>query len=185
MIFNQHPELEGEHAFLSPSQYHWTNYDDDKLVQKYSRAMAAARGTDLHDFAQKAITLGRRQPKNKDVLNLYINDAIGFKMTPEVLLYYSDLCFGTADAIGFRKNFLRIHDYKSGVTQTKMRQLEIYAALFCLEYEHNPHDLGGIELRIYQEPEVVVSVPEPNDILEIANVIIDSDKRVNELGLEE
>ena len=50
------------------------------------------------------------------------------KMTPEQILYYSDNCFGTADAILFRNNFLRIHDLKTGKIPAHMEQLEIYAS---------------------------------------------------------
>ena len=30
MDFNQHKELEGLHAFLGASKYHWINYSEDK-----------------------------------------------------------------------------------------------------------------------------------------------------------
>ena len=29
----------------------------------------------------------------------YVNDGVGFKLTPEQILYYSPYCYGTADAI--------------------------------------------------------------------------------------
>ena len=63
----------------------------------------------------------------------------------------------------FRKNFLRIHDLKTGVTQTSMHQLEVYAALFCLEYNFKPENIK-IELRLYQSEQVIVHVPPPEDI---------------------
>ena len=31
MIFNRHDELEGLHAFLSASNYHWINYSEEKV----------------------------------------------------------------------------------------------------------------------------------------------------------
>ena len=149
MNFKKHSSLEGKHAFLGASKYHWINYDDDKLIESYSKFQATLNGTILHDFACQCITLGQKLPKSQKTLNMYVNDAIGFKMKPEQVLYYSDNCFGTADAIVFRNNLLRIHDLKTGVTRAHMEQLEIYAALFCLEYNKKPSDID-MELSIYQ-----------------------------------
>ena len=42
MKFNDHSRLEGAHAFLSASKYHWVNYDDAKLIESYRTAQAAA-----------------------------------------------------------------------------------------------------------------------------------------------
>lgn len=183
MNFNKHSYLEGKHAFLSASNYHWTNYDEDKLTARYLVAMAAQRGTELHEFACKAINLGVRLPKSNKTLNMYVNDAIGFKMQTEQILYYSENCFGTADAISFRKNFLRIHDFKSGVTPASPRQLEVYAALFCLEYGVKPSEIE-IELRLYQSDEVVVHIPEEEVISGIMNKIIFFDKKIEQLKIE-
>lgn len=63
-------------------------------------------------------------------MNMYVNDAISFRMVPEQILFYSENCFGTADTIVFRNGTLRIHDLKTGVVPAHMEQLEIYAALF-------------------------------------------------------
>lgn len=183
MNFNTHSNLEGLHAFLSPSNYHWLNYDKEKLIRTRENFEAAKRGTRLHAFACECISLGQKLPKSTKTLNMYVNDAIGYKMTPEQILYFSDNCFGTADAISFKKNFLRIHDYKSGTTPASMKQLEIYASLFCLEYSYNPKDIG-MELRIYQSDEVLCHNPEPDDILEICDKIIYSDKILNEMEVE-
>ena len=57
MNFNKHSELVGQHAFLGASNYHWLNYDDDKLIQTYLNALAVQRGTKLHDYACLAIKL--------------------------------------------------------------------------------------------------------------------------------
>ena len=133
MNFNNHSNLEGMHAFLGASKYHWVNYSDEKLVSTYQKHLATLKGTELHDFAARCIKLGQKLPKSKKTLNNYVNDAIGFKMTPEQVLFYSVNCFGTADAISFRNGVLRIHDLKTGVTPAHMEQLMIYAALFCLE----------------------------------------------------
>ena len=111
---------------------------------------------------------------------MYVNDAIGFKMRPEQILYYSDNCFGTADAIIFKKNFLRIHDLKTGVTPASLHQLEIYTALFCLEYEIKPGDIE-IELRIYQNDDILVGNPTKEDIMPIMNKIIIFDRIIEKI----
>lgn len=183
MIFNEHSELVGQHAFLSPSKYHWINYDDEKLDRVFTARMASARGSALHDFALRAIHLGVKLPKSNKTLHLYVNDAIGYRMKPEQVLYFSPNAFGTADAISFRKNKLRIHDLKTGVLTCSMHQLEVYAALFCLEYRYKPVDIN-IELRIYQNNEVNIYEPEPGDILKIMDKIVAFDKRINVLRLE-
>lgn len=180
MNFNTHYNLEGQHAFLGASKYHWINYDGEKLESTYLKWLAVQRGTELHEFAAEAIRLGIKLPKTTKTLNMYVNDAIGYKLTPEQPLFYSENCFGTADAIGFDKGKLRIHDLKTGVSPTHVHQLEIYAALFCLEYHMQPQDIE-IELRIYQDDEVRVYEPEPDDILHIMDKIIDFDKRIERL----
>lgn len=183
MNFNKHYSLEGKHAFLGASKYHWINYDADKLVDSYTKFQATLNGTILHDFACQCITLGQKLPKSQKTLNMYVNDAIGFKMKPEQVLYYSDNCFGTADAIIFRNNLLRIHDLKTGVTRTHMEQLEIYAALFCLEYNKKPSDID-MELRIYQNNEIIVHNPTVEDILPIMDKIITFDKIIDKMKIE-
>ena len=37
MIFNKHSALEGQHAFLGASKYHWINYDESKVAESYSK----------------------------------------------------------------------------------------------------------------------------------------------------
>ena len=180
MHWNEHWDLEGRHAFLSPSQYHWVNYSLEKLDDRYSSAMAKERGTRLHALASECIKLGVRLVHNKNALNMFVNDAIGFKMESEQPLYYSDFCFGTADAISFRRNQLRIHDLKTGQTPTSMSQLEIYAALFCLEYGYSPFDIG-IVLRIYQGTEIAEKEPEPEAIKELMDKIVQFDAHLTEL----
>lgn len=105
---------------------------------------------------------------------MYINDAIGFRMEPEVVLKYSLNCFGTADAICFRNKTLRIHDLKTGETPAKMDQLMIYAALYYLEYGVNPNNIRTI-LRIYQFNDFVEYEPEPEEIKQIMDIIIEFD----------
>lgn len=183
MLFKTHSHLVGSHAFLSASKYHWINYDDEKLARTFTTAMAARRGTELHEFAHEAIRLGIKLPRSKKTLNLYVNDAIGFRMTPEQVLYYSDNCFGTADAIAFRNNMLRIHDLKTGVSPTSEHQLEVYAAIFCLEYKFKPFDID-MEFRIYQNDEVRVYEGDPDVVTHIMDKIVVFDKQINAMRLE-
>ena len=135
---------------------------------------AAERGTKLHEWAKSTIDLGIKQPKSKKTIYQYVNDAIGFKMDTEVVLFYSERFFGTADAISFRNNVLRIHDLKTGKSPVHMEQLMIYAALFCLEYKYKPKDIE-IELRIYQNDEVLYHKPEVDEIVPIMDKIIHLD----------
>ena len=184
MNFNKHSNYEGQHAFLSASKYHWINYTEEKVMDAYSKFLASQRGTELHAFAAQCIKLGQRLPKSRKTLNQYVNDAIGFKMIPEQILYYSPNCFGTADAIAFRNNFLRIHDLKTGETPTHMEQLMVYAALFCLEYRYKPIDIQ-MELRIYQNDEVVTFYPAVADIVPIIDKIVTFDKLIERIKEDE
>jgi len=179
--FHDHSKLQGQHAFLSASSYHWLNYDEEKLTERFLRAQAVQRGTELHDLACRLITLRIKMPRNHQTLNQYVNDALGFDMTPEQILYYSPNCFGTADTICFRDGFLRIHDLKTGEGRVSMKQLMIYAALFCLEYLYEPKDLKGIELRIYQNDDVMIENPDPAEIRVVMDTIVAFDKQLNEL----
>ena len=184
MLFNNHKDLEGSHAFLGASKYHWINYDPEKLAATYKNYLATLKGTELHDFAAKAINLGVKLPKAKKTLNMYVNDAIGYSMTPEQALYYSPNCFGTADSISFRNNFLRIHDLKTGETPAHIEQLMIYAALFCLEYKVKPGEIK-FELRIYQFDDIMICNPTAEDILPIMDKIISFDKIINDINIRE
>lgn len=184
MNFNNHFRLEGQHAFLSASKYHWINYDEEKIENAYYKYLATAHGTRLHEFACECIKLGIKLPKTRKTLNMYVNDAIGYRMTTEQMLYYSDNCFGTADSISFRQNLLRIHDLKTGETPASMKQLEVYTALFCLEYKTDPNDIG-IELRLYQSNEALIHEPSPDDILRIMDKIITFDKHIEKLKIGE
>lgn len=184
MIFNDHHKLVGQHAFLSASQNSWLNYDADKLILRYKNAQAAARGTELHEFAATCIRLKQKLPRSKKTLNAYVNDAIGFGMTPEQVLFYSQNCFGTADTICFNNDILRIHDLKTGVTPAHMEQLFVYDALFCLEYNKNPRDIQMIN-RIYQFDDCIEALPEYDDIMPICDTIMEFDKILSKLQLEE
>lgn len=184
MNFNKHFNLEGRHAFLSASKYNWINYDEDRLLSFYENYLAKEKGTRLHAFAKECILLNQKLPNvglaGKKTLNRYVNDAISFKMTPEQPLFYSEFCFGTADAISFKNNILRIHDLKTGAGPTHIEQLMVYAALFCLEYGYDPHNIE-IELRIYQNDDVRIENPDPEAIQLIMDKIIFFDDRLSKI----
>lgn len=207
MVFEQHLNLRGKHATLSPSQPHWLRYSEEQLYQKYASQYAQAMGTSLHELAETLIRNNLRLKKGdkltvlshllndgipRNVIDMeriysnfmtYVNDAVGFKLTPEQILYYSDYCFGTADAISFRNNFLRIHDYKSGTIPAKMEQLLVYAALFCLEYKVKPGEIET-ELRIYQNDEVIYHNATAEDILPVMDAIIQHSKALEKMNEE-
>lgn len=174
MNFVKHSNLEGLHAPFSASQSAWLRYDTEKALTVYDNMRAKERGTKLHDWAKRTIDLGIKQPRSNKTLYAYVNDAIGFKMSTEVVLYYSPYFFGTADAISFRNNKLRIHDLKTGKSG-HMEQLEVYAALFCLEYKIKPGDIQ-MELRLYKNNEVIVHEPTAEDILPIMDKILSLNK---------
>ncbi len=184
MNFNKHLNIEGQHAFLGASKYHWINYTEEKVIDSYSKFMATQKGTILHEFAAQCIRLGQKLPKSQKTLNMYVNDAIGFKMNTEQVLFYSENCFGTADAISFRNRLLRIHDLKTGVTPAHMEQLLIYVALFCLEYKFKPSEID-IELRLYQSDEILFHKPSVDEILPIMDKIVTFDKVLTKIKSEE
>lgn len=170
MSLNKNTRLVGHHAFLSPSTYHWLDYDEDKLRAHWFNKKQTDRGDKLHAYAQQAIDLGVKQADNGTTLSMYINDAIGFRMKPELPLYYSDDCFGTADALGIREErkeiVLRISDLKTGVTPASMKQVLIYAGIFFHEYNtlFKPHQVRTI-LRIYQNDLIDEFEPDPAELL--------------------
>ena len=175
MIFNNHNNLQGLHAPFGASKHAWLRYDDDKALLVFRNLKAAEMGTRLHEWAKTTIDLKIKQPRSKKTIYNYINDAIGFDMEAEVVLFYSEYFFGTADTISFRNNFLRIHDLKTGITPTSMEQVFIYVALFCLEYKINPLDIQ-IECRIYQNDDMLIANPTGEIILPIMDKIIHVNK---------
>ena len=184
MNFEKHLNLEGLHAPFSPSQSSWLRYDDEKALEVYANRKASEIGTKLHQWAKDTIDLGIKQPRSKKTLYAYVNDAIGFKMSTEVILFYSRRFFGTADSISFRNGVLRIHDLKTGKIPAHMEQLEIYAALFCLEYKVKPGDIE-MELRIYQNDEILYHNPTAEDILPIMDKIVHLNKLLEKMDNEE
>lgn len=176
MHFKRHSELEGKHSFLSASKPHWINYDPERMVDAFRNARAAQRGTDLHALAHEAIRLGWKFANTNKTIDAYVNDCIGYRMQNEVaLLVHPVLAFATADAIWFGphpepeagfKFLLRIFDLKTGVKPADMRQLLIYAAYFCLEYNVRPMEID-YDLRIYQNDEIERWDPDPEEIVYI------------------
>lgn len=204
MNWNRHSNLEGQHAFLSASKSSWLKKTDDEIIDSYQNSFATTIGTLIHAYAADCIRF-REDLKKRDMravrfdlmrkgvpefaidierifptLMKYVNDAVGFAMDPEILLYYSDLCFGTADAIQLRGDILRIHDLKTGTTPAKMDQLMIYAGLFFLEYGYKPESIHT-ELRIYQLDEIIVCEPEAADIREVMNEIVGKNEVLQKL----
>lgn len=201
MKWHDYSKLKGTHALLAPSSCSWLNYDDADLYSKVVNGYATQIGTALHELAEDCINHSIKinsQNKNMVLLHLlkndipryaididrlfdnfkiYVNDAIGYKMDAEVVLYYSDNAYGTADAIFYKNNFLRIHDFKSGNSPVHMEQLRIYAALFCLEYKVKPSDIQ-MELRIYQNSNILLDNPSVVDIAPIMDKIIHHDELI-------
>lgn len=189
IVFNDHYRYADRHSFLSPSKYHWINYDPDKMRSVYETQIMAAKGSALHELAKRLITHRVKLPRNRKTINAYVNDAIGYMMTPELILYYSDNCFGTADALSFRMDvesglmLLRIHDLKTGKTRTSVHQLEVYAAIFCLEYDFNPSEIL-MEFRIYQNDDVQIYDGDPAVVQDIMNKIVSYDRIIEEMKAE-
>jgi hypothetical protein len=180
MKWNDHSRYEGQHALFPASRPSWLNYGEDQLLTYCDAVAAKERGTILHKFAQDCIELGQWLPKKPETtLSLYVNDAISFNMRPEQVLFYSKYFFGTADAIDFTGGaLLRIHDLKTGTIPGKMDQLLIYDALFCLEYDIPPEEIGH-SLRIYQFDTFVEHEPLAEEI----HSVMDQIQLFNELLL--
>lgn len=190
MRFNDHSVLEGRHSFLSPSQHHWINDTDEKFDRRYLKRLSTLHGSQQHEFAASAIRLGIGLKETEQTLNRYVNDCIGFRMEPEVMLVADEYCaFGTADAIKYlppyqdRRGLLRIFDLKTGETPTSFVQLVIYAAFFCIEYDVKPSDID-YEFRIYQSDDVKIFIPDLDDIVRAYSTIINRIRRIHELNRE-
>ena len=176
MKWNRHSRLEGQHAFLGASKHSWLNYDEEHLTESYYNFLAAQRGTKLHAIAAELINNRIKLPPTTATLNRYVNDAIGFR---------------TADAIAYdeENRFLRIHDLKTGSEKVtdkhgNIPQLEIYAALFFLEYDLDVNDTE-IELRIYQNDDVIITNPDIDRIAPVIDKIISYNKIIEQLKREE
>lgn len=172
MQWNKHYDLSRKHALLGASQNSWLNYDQDRVRQIYESSKRKELGTELHAFASQAIKHRIKLGRLKKSVNQFVNDAIGFNMESEKVLYYSDVAFGTADAICFRDGVLRIHDLKTGdIPVKKFNQLDIYAALFCLEYDVDPTKIEIVQ-RLYQANRIKENNPDPYRIADIMDKIV-------------
>lgn len=180
MLFNQHSGLADRHAFLSPSQYHWLNYDEQKLEARFHTVVSSRKGVDIHKLAHESIRLGVPLHRSNKALAHYVADGVKYRMACEQPLYYSDNCYGTCDTISFSRKTLRIHDLKTGIVKASMHQLEIYAAIFCLEYHVNPYDIN-IVLRIYQRENIEEFIPPPELIESIMEKIVYFDRQIEEI----
>ena len=185
MRFRKHSHLEGQHAFLSPSVYHWINYDEEKLEYRWKALRAALEGIEQHRYAAIAIEEREFQDDETTTLGLYINQCIQYRMSPETVLYYSPNAYGTVDAIAYRYRRLRISDLKTGVTRSSEHQLEVYAALFCLEYKVDPFSMRAIELRIYQDGRCRMYDGDPWIIKAIMDKIVKFDALINKFREED
>ena len=186
MLWKSYSHLRDSHAFLSPSKYHWLRYDEIKLIERYKKHSASVLGTRYHKVAEELIRLAIRLPDIPVAINMFVNDAIGFGMNPEVILYYSLNCYGTVDAIIWENGTLRIHDLKTGNSSVSMDQLMVYAALFCLDYKVEPRDLLKTHLRIYQGEEIIIFEPSSREVFDVVKRIIEADKvikRIEEEGV--
>lgn len=166
----------GAHAFLSGSKYAWVNDSEEKLVERYNSYLAAQKGTKLHEFACDCIRIGQMLPDMNVTLTMYVNDCLSYNMRAEQILYYSKYAFGTADAISFENNILRIFDLKTGKLPASLKQLEIYAAYFCLEYDVSPSELDLIDLRIYQNDSINQEIVGAPQIVPIMDKIVTFDQ---------
>lgn len=188
MNFNKHSELDGKHAILSPSKPYWLNYSQDQMMNYLRSQRAAQEGTELHEIAAALIRKGLKLRGSTQTLTAYVNDAIGYGMTPEVALKYSDVCFGHADAVDYNHGLLRIHDLKTGSGPVHMEQLEIYAALFLLEYERalgvNPLNTK-VNLRIYQNDDIQEYAPDKDRMEALIYGIKERDSWVQDSLMEE
>ena len=190
MIWKDYSKLKGTHAFCGASKKSWRSWDIDKLIISKQNSYAQTIGTLLHEYAAdnishhfrlnkadkrgvlRYLTIDKGVPMNvididrlfPNLMN-YINDCIGFRMDPEVVLYYSDDFYGTTDAISWSKDVLKISDLKTGVTPVDFEQLENYAAFFCLDYKVKPSQIKKIEFRLYQNGEVIYGEPNPVEVL--------------------
>ena len=212
MSFEDYSIPEGSHAIFGASKSSWLNdADDDQIISRYINSFASTIGTSTHKFAKCCIDKKIRLSKNdkklllyhlltdpeanipKAVIDLdylfpnvrnYVNDAITMHMQTEKRLIYSDLSYGTADAISCVNNYLRIHDLKTGKNPVHIDQLMIYAAYFCLDQDIRPRNLTGIELRIYQNAEIIFHNPKVEEIETIMEKSIYTNHVINKFRSE-
>ena len=166
MIFNKHSELEGRHAILSPSKHYWLNYDDEGLMRNYISSFATDIGTLVHEYASDRIKyrlpidIENEEAKNGLLMHL-LKNGIPFRVIDLDRLFYNLVPY-VNDAIGYR--------------MASMDQLLCYAGLFFLEYkrDYRPQTMK-VELRIYQNQEVLVNQPSSEEVKAVMDKIIHGD----------
>ena len=97
---------------------------------------------------------------------------------PQPLDYGTEFHCSDKSAIPFRYPLASLY------IPAHMEQLEIYAALFCLEYKVKPGDIE-MELRIYQNNEILYHNPTAEDIVPIMDRIITFDKVIKKIREQE
>jgi len=183
MQFNEHWDLIGKHATLGASSYNWLGYSKDKMHATYLNNKAKEKGTELHAIASSLIKNNIKVAKLKNAFNQFVNDAIGFKLHSEQVLVYSFNAFGTADAISFKDGELRIHDLKTGISKPSFKQLIIYAALFCLEYDISPMKINMIT-RLYQGNGFTEYIPTGEEVQEAMDQMVEMNQVIEEASKE-
>ena len=174
MSWGRYSKLKGQHALLSPSNYHWINYDKEKLLKVLYNQKMKERGTKLHEFASEAINLKRYQAGNDNV-SQFVNDCIDMKMHSEEVVYATEYAFGTADAINEVNDVIYIFDLKTGEHKAKFTQLYLYAAFYCIMNDINPISKKYV-FRIYQYEEYEQLEGDPLEVKRLMELTIeDSD----------
>ncbi len=128
------------------------------FVRNYSEAYGLSKtGADLLEAV-------RTIPQEVfETVKLYVNDSVMCQMTPEEELIFTDDFWGTCDAIRFDGTNLFIFDLKTGTSPVHVEQLMIYAAYYCLANHLDPYNIK-VELRIYQNVDIHVAIPEPEEL---------------------
>lgn len=175
-------------AELGTEIHEWSSVQI-KLRNKVSNIKEIEKGVKTHIYEKYTKNEDYREVllKHMDYLpheiypsvKLFINDSIGHRMSSEERVTYSELFWGTSDAIKCEDNILQVFDLKTGSRPAKETQLNAYAALYCLQEHIKPDQLGGIETRIYQNGEVYIDTPPSNLIYDIMHKIVHADSLIN------
>ena len=150
---------------------------DEYLFNKYFNKKYRVLSKDGKRILDCFVAVKHDRPEIFGTIKDYVNDAIDFDMVPEVVVYFTDDLFGTADTLIFEDRVLRIHDLKTGSSPVHIEQLLAYAALFCIEYKVDPFKIE-CELRIYQNDDVLVATPDGNDIKSFIDIYYAINKQI-------
>lgn len=173
---------------LGTEMHEWASVQI-KLRNKVSGIKEVHKGVKTHIFEKYD-----KSPEYRDMLlenidylpteiyptiKLFVNDCIGFRMDSEMRVTYSDLLWGTTDAIRCHDNILQVFDLKTGSKPAKETQLYTYAALYCLQEHIKPDTLDAVETRIYQNGDVFMDNPPSDIIYDIMHKIVHVDSVIN------